>query len=551
MSIEEVINKINSENQEERKSGLENLEEISENNISIFESNILQITGLFRSVKDEMTLLRISSIFRDVNYTTQDHFKDILGVLDYLVDNFPMDKDDGIGSSVAANLSQTLRTSLTNNKSNFQIALPVLLKYLKKSSFVKNIAYGYISPYSMQSPKVLAPHTELIFDLVRGGYTEIISPLMNLYNHRSEVFEKPNNLNMMVDLCKNPQWGSLALNIIWEISKKRPELISPYTESLHEGLQSPMTASSVAIIFIEVARESPEAVEPYISEIREAGENISHLGYQISNILGLVGRKSKEKAQEILPMLVEYLEESDQNVLVQVLMQIKNLGELDRELLDPYIEKIQSFSDDPQQYVRDQAKSIIDYYEGRDLSSLMANFEDLNKEIKDSISSMDDLKNYVDDHVAELKEFMAEVVKKLPIPRAFSSEGRLRKTIKLHFVCGCGDDRCLFPKDRPFFTETKEINKWIKVALSTVKLGVAVVEGIGGGVVQSVQEMYQTATGKEDAEFLAIVNEPFLTSYEQDYLIDRLRNARYFDFFNYNSQSATWCCMMCQPPTPT
>ena len=66
------------------------------------------------------------------------------------------------------------------------------------------------------------------------------------------------------------------------------------------------------------------------------------------------------------------------------LFQIKNLGEMERKLLDPYIEQIKPFTQDPQQYVRDQAKAIINYYEGKDLSSLMANFETLNKEVKDS-----------------------------------------------------------------------------------------------------------------------------------------------------------------------
>ena len=155
----------------------------------------------------------------------------------------------------------------------------------------------------------------------------------------------------------------------------------------------------------------------------------------------------------------------------------------------------------------------------------------------------------MDEHVAELKDFLAEIAKKLPIPQEFTSEGRLRKTLKLYFSCGCNNDRCLFPSDRAFTTETKEINKWIKVAVSAVKLGTSIASGSAGDAIGNVKEMYQDATGQADENFLAIVNEPFLTSVEQDYLINQLRDARYFDFFNYEAQSANWCCMMCKPAT--
>jgi len=303
------------------------------------------------------------------------------------------------------------------------------------------------------------------------------------------------------------------------------------------------------MIFTEIARKAPEAIEPYISDLIEAGENVPYLNMQLPPILGTVGRQSIEAAQQILPVFDKYLENADQNLLIQVLGQIKGLAELDRALLDPYIKKIRTFSDDPAKYVRDQANLIIDFYDGKDLSSLMANYETLNEEIKNSVSSIEDMKNYVDDHVAELKEFLAEVSKKLPIPTEFSSEGRLRKTLKLHFSCGCTQDRCLFPADRPFFTETKELNKWLKVAVSAVKLGTSVASASAGDAISNVKDIYKEATGEPDENFLAIVNEPFITSAEQDYLVNQLRDARYFDFFNYNAQSANWCCMMCQPPS--
>ena len=75
------------------------------------------------------------------------------------------------------------------------------------------------------------------------------------------------------------------------------------------------------------------------------------------------------------------LDDPDHNVHTITLMEVKNLIEMDRSLLDPCIEKIKGFENDPQEYIRDQAKHIIDIYEGRTVRELAADIEAQNKKI--------------------------------------------------------------------------------------------------------------------------------------------------------------------------
>ena len=51
---------------------------------------------------------------------------------------------------------------------------------------------------------------------------------------------------------------------------------------------------------------------------------------------------------------------------------------------------------------------------------------------------------------------------------------------------------------------------------------------------------------KDDGEdFLTFISEPFLTSQEQDKLLNQLRGANFFENFRYDSQTAMWLCANC------
>jgi hypothetical protein len=253
-------------------------------------------------------------------------------------------------------------------------------------------------------------------------------------------------------------------------------------------------------------------------------------------------------AREVLPILSSTLENAEQNVAMMHLSEFRNLGEMNRELLLPYMDQIRKYADDPQEFLRDQANLIIDYMEGRDIRSLADKIEEQNARIKEAAVTYEALKEYMETNIEILKNFIADITKKLPIPVKFSTEGRIRKTLQLHFICGTQSERCLYPEDRPFIIESQTWNKWLKVAMSAVNIGKSVIFPIEGSAVDAIREAYQAYKTEDDEEFLKYISEPFLTSQEQDNLILQLRSAQFFEVFHYDSQTANWTCLMCKRP---
>jgi hypothetical protein len=85
--------------------------------------------------------------------------------------------------------------------------------------------------------------------------------------------------------------------------------------------------------------------------------------------------------------------------------------------------------------------------------------------------------------------------------------------------------------------------------MSAVRIGKSIIFPIeSGDAVDAVREAYDAYKDKNDKDFLAYISEPFLTSKEQDNLVNQLRDAQFFDVFNYIVETADWACIMCHPP---
>mmetsp|Transcript_77214 Transcript_77214/g.184883 ORF Transcript_77214/g.184883 Transcript_77214/m.184883 type:complete len:799 (+) Transcript_77214:48-2444(+) len=201
---------------------------------------------------------------------------------------------------------------------------------------------------------------------------------------------------------------------------------------------------------------------------------------------------------------------------------------------------------------REMATSLIDAYEGRSLEGAYEQIADMNSRFKEACGDMESLKKYVDDNMSEMKDFISTVAKKLPMPVRFSSEPRyvVKKAMLLHFKCEAPTATrfCVLPGST-FTTETMEWSRWLKMGLSAAKLGKSILSADAiadvPGVVDQVKGLFSLYNKDEGEDFMTFISEPFLTSQEQDKLLNQLRAASYFENFRYDSQTASWFCVNC------
>ena len=117
--------------------------------------------------------------------------------------------------------------------------------------------------------------------------------------------------------------------------------------------------------------------------------------------------------------------------------------------------------------------------------------------------------------------------------------GTLRKTLILHFEC------CRTGYEFPIVSH--EWSKWLKMGFSLVKAGQAVIDlGMGNPLgilkkgVECIQEIYSAYKTNDDDEFNTYITNPFLTSTEQDQLLEKLRDQKFFEVFAYDAQRGGW-----------
>jgi hypothetical protein len=536
-----------------RREVAETLVKTATDNPQEIEPQIPELLGIIKQSSDDFVSMQIAHacmlVCEKVPGTDKKYHPSIMGTLEFLSSR-DMGEDDSetmINAAASHLFTSQIQVHL-GDPEILESSLPLVFKYLKKKGAARWPAYRIVASLSYENPKLLENYTGDIIDLVGQGSKELSSSLMHLYKIRPGEFNS--RFDLLVNLYQtDSELRSLLLSVFAEMARANPELLLPHLDLFVGGLRSPAYAPTGTMILGEIARVNPQAVYPHLDELKQSLDYVDSLKFTVPQVLGLIGRLSEDVAREVLPFLAELVVDADQNVTIMVLSEFRNLGQMNRELLEPYMDLIRKCAEDPQQHVRDQANLIIDIMEGRDLRSLAAQIEEQNTLVKEAALTVDSLKEYVDKNVAMLKTFIADIIKKLPVPVRFTAEGRVRKTLQLHYVCGMQTERCLYPLDRPFLTETKEWSKWLRIAMSAVSIGKAVIFPFEtSDAIDSVRQAYNLYKTGEEKDFLAFISEPFLTSTEQDKLVAQLREARFFDVFNYDPQTAEWTCLMCNPP---
>jgi len=194
-------------------------------------------------------------------------------------------------------------------------------------------------------------------------------------------------------------------------------------------------------------------------------------------------------------------------------------------------------------------EKIKDWLAGRSLEtiekrvdSLEQKINEMNDAVKNSCANFDEVKKYIDDNIADVKDFVGEIVKKLPKPsQLVIIDGTVKKTLRLHFTCA--------KSDYQWTCETSVWKKWLKMGITLGKIGATALSVAGGNVgglskgPKLMKEAYELYKSSNDEDFNAWVTQPFLTSDEQDKLIIQLREAGFFEVFTYEAQLGDWVCL--------
>jgi hypothetical protein len=213
----------------------------------------------------------------------------------------------------------------------------------------------------------------------------------------------------------------------------------------------------------------------------------------------------------------------------------------DRAIIEPYMPKIRTYKASAGLVV----EKIEDWFAGRSLQKtdkkvddLSARVDALNADFGKSCANFEQVSAMMDKKIAEVKDFVGEIVKKLPQPCKLEVVGGVRKTLVLHFACANGGGTVT--------TETKDWHQWCKVGFGLIKLGKCVAVAAAGNPMAlasgagAIQDIYKGYKAKDDKDFNTFISQPFLTSAESDKLINQLRAGKFFDKMEYDAQQGSW-----------
>ena len=153
-----------------------------------------------------------------------------------------------------------------------------------------------------------------------------------------------------------------------------------------------------------------------------------------------------------------------------------------------------------------------------------------------------ELRAEIEAKMVKLKSFLGKVCKKLPRPQRVDVSKKwlgTRVVVKLVFVC---------PRtDKELEVESSDWSLWLKFAWSIVQTGNQIfIQQDAVGTVDAVKDMVETAyaayhqVDRAQATLEAMKREPMLLSAERDKLIQGLRDAKFYDSFTYDDQTAEW-----------
>jgi hypothetical protein len=347
-----------------------------------------------------------------------------------------------------------------------------------------------------------SPHVATIFAMMDQGYEEAclaneLVPSLNMNDpavsaglmHRIGLVARMAEDNQDLDWQHSGRGvGSVLLRLAVGRKTATVQAQLPFISNCLEDCTKPQE-SKLLDVLVTLADTRADIVYPLLLDLQEVMETadtgVYGVGGKYASIVGDCGALSIEYTKQTLPLLLRELRKPDlpTHDATAYLSQVGRLCHGRKELLELDLTgdllgaaPAGSTAGDVgtevtllsvcRRWVRSSdgataaaAELVIAHFEGRDaeamalqVTRLEEQCEEENAKISKACSDFEQVREYMEENVASLKTFIADVAKKLPNPVKFSVVGgKIKKVIKLHFVC---------PKTGfEFCTESSDWNK--------------------------------------------------------------------------------------------
>ncbi|KAF7273895.1 ventricular zone expressed PH domain-containing protein melted [Rhynchophorus ferrugineus] len=199
-----------------------------------------------------------------------------------------------------------------SKKSVMQRALPVAVKFLHKGNqeLSRNMA-SYLSLAAMEYASLLTPHVQPIMDSIISGNYPLCRVLPNIYEVSPEPFQgHAMALVSLLPHCDNQEKLAL-LNLFSLMAKDKPSLLEASVPQLCEYLSSSVTAAPTLQIFLHMAEKQPVLLADHVHSMKQAAQRHPQTICLAAQVIGAVGKLSKDRAQDALNFVLEYLPKAD------------------------------------------------------------------------------------------------------------------------------------------------------------------------------------------------------------------------------------------------
>eukprot|EP01038_Epipyxis_sp_PR26KG_P003966 gene3966-5686_t len=461
----------------------------------------------------------------------------------------PMQRKENANIFRGSTLKALIRTMPYSGTVSIPNGTKVLCTILTDKSIPQPLhqdAQSAFSTMAMVNKQNVVSSGKDIIDVIKsGGHDQMMMLFVSepsLYTQNRSIVEE--NISLFTK-----QSFMMYASLFSNIGQSNPKVLVPYIDFFVKQIAAaPQMGTLVVMILGSIANADPNGIFAILPTIQDKVSSMQSGNLLIAQIWGKVSNATvPDNACDLsFLQLVKLLDSpgSDGTAVGVIMNEISNLKAnlSSKEVLIAQLPKIAAHRSSAELAFT----AIDDYAAGRSLEILTLRVDELdakigamNVKISQSCSNMADVIAYIDANMADMKDFLADVVKKLPNPKRLEVVGTLRKSLILHFEC--------VRTGYEYPIVSHEWSKWLKIGFSLVKAGQAIIDvGMGNPLgilkkgIDCIQEVYTAYKTNDDDEFNTYITNPFLLSSEQDQLLEKLRDQGFFDIFAYDAQIPGW-----------